>query len=383
MRRAPRTPRGTPRTPRRTAARAAPPHRCEGRIAARPSERGPRQVLGKLNASVSLVSMRDALRDATYGAMRAERFVAAHHLRNEGAFRTAHEAMRKADAWAPKLHPCQPWPSTTSLVQTWKGDPQSAETDPARPGITLEGFPAAGVDGTDGEHPRYTKVVGNLAREVGLYEKQSSFFVQAKTAQSTITGNVFFNGPRAGINANDGFGGGDEIAWNLVFSTCRESGDHGPINSWDRLPFLTDLTGSFSSVPSLTTRNLIFANYGGSQAFDNDDGSSFYHTIGNVFYSSDGFKMDYGGHDSNFSSNVVVVLPSVFVVVEVLVVPPGPVDCEPPATGVGALVGANDGAPVLGCTSVTTCDPSGYVTTRFTLPSAAVVVTVTVPSVPL
>lgn len=35
---------------------------------------------------------------------------------------------------------------------------------------------------------------------------------------------------RAGINFNDGFGGGDTIANNLVFSTCRESGDHGPIN---------------------------------------------------------------------------------------------------------------------------------------------------------
>ena len=78
------------------------------------------------------------------------------------------------------------------------------------------------------------QVTGNLAREIGHYEKQSSFFVQAKTAESVITGNVFFNGPRAGINANDGFGGGDEIAHNLVFSTCRESGDHGPFNSWDR-----------------------------------------------------------------------------------------------------------------------------------------------------
>ena len=35
-----------------------------------------------------------------------------------------------------------------------------------------------GVDGTDGEHPRHTAVTGCTAREVGLYEKQSSFFVQ-------------------------------------------------------------------------------------------------------------------------------------------------------------------------------------------------------------
>ena len=41
---------------------------------------------------------------------------------------------------------------------------------------------------------RYTTVLSNTAREVGLYEKQSSFYVQAKTAQSIIRGNVFFNG---------------------------------------------------------------------------------------------------------------------------------------------------------------------------------------------
>jgi hypothetical protein len=113
-----------------------------------------------------------------------------------------------------------------NAIAAW-GFTNETETDRARPGIKLANFPAAGVDGTDGEHPRYTRVIGNVAREVGLYEKQSSFFVQAKTAQTTIEGNVFFNGPRAGINANDGFGGGDEIAHNLVFSTCRESGDHG------------------------------------------------------------------------------------------------------------------------------------------------------------
>lgn len=44
----------------------------------------------------------------------------------------------------------------------------------------------------------------NLAREVGLYEKQSSFWFQGKVAQSIIKHNVFFNGPRAGINFNDG-----------------------------------------------------------------------------------------------------------------------------------------------------------------------------------
>ena len=43
---------------------------------------------------------------------------------------------------------------------------------------------------------------------------------------------VFFNGPRAGANFNDGFGGGNEVESNLIFNMCRESTDHGPINSW-------------------------------------------------------------------------------------------------------------------------------------------------------
>ena len=44
-----------------------------------------------------------------------------------------------------------------------------------------------------------------------------------------LEGNIFFNGPRAGINFNDGFGGNSTIRKNLVFNTCRESGDHGMI----------------------------------------------------------------------------------------------------------------------------------------------------------
>ena len=114
-----------------------------------------------------------------------------------------------------------------NAIASW-GFTNETATDPGRPGVAIENAPAAGVDGTDGFHPRYNTILSNTVREVGLYEKQSSFYVQAKTAESIISGNVFFNGPRAGINANDGFGGGDKISHNLVFSSCRESGDHGP-----------------------------------------------------------------------------------------------------------------------------------------------------------
>lgn len=55
-------------------------------------------------------------------------------------------------------------------------------------------------------------------------EKQSSFYFQAKSAQVTIQDNIFVNGPRAGINFNDGFGGGANITYNFLANTCRESG---------------------------------------------------------------------------------------------------------------------------------------------------------------
>jgi len=53
--------------------------------------------------------------------------------------------------------------------------------------------------------------------------------------------NVVFNLARAGFNFNDGFGGGDEVYGNILWNTCRESSDHGPMNSWDRLPYLTTI----------------------------------------------------------------------------------------------------------------------------------------------
>jgi len=194
-----------------------------------------------------------------------------------------------------------------NAIAAW-GYTNETDTDPGRPGVKLENAPAAGVDGTDGEHPRRTTVQNCTAREVGLYEKQSSFFVQAKTAESRILSNVFFNGPRAGINSNDGFGGGDEIAYNLVFSSCRESGDHGPFNSWDRQPFLTTVrTGK----PSMQMQwrdihnNFFVDNYSPQETIDNDDGSAYYKAHDNfLVYGNRGMKNDFGGHDNHHFNNV-------------------------------------------------------------------------------
>jgi len=166
-----------------------------------------------------------------------------------------------------------------------------------------------GPDGRGGDQPRGTRVVGNLAREIGLWQKQSSLWFQAVAAETTLKGNVFFNGPRAAVNFNDGFGGGDELVNNLLVNTCRESSDHGPWNSWDRVPYITtERTGKPSITPKLRQihHNFIIGNYNAQEAMDTDDGSAYLHTHHNVMvYGDNGLKSDFGGHDHVWESNLL------------------------------------------------------------------------------
>ena len=101
----------------------------------------------------------------------------------------------------------------------------------------------------------------------------------------------------------------------MLFNTCRESSDHGAFNSWDRLPYFTDIAdGSTpSTVPAFTEahHNLVVANYGADGGcFDNDDGSSYYRIHHNVCYFG-GHKSDFDGH-TKLSYNNLHIVPSVY-----------------------------------------------------------------------
>jgi hypothetical protein len=140
-----------------------------------------------------------------------------------------------------------------------------------------------GWDATAGDIPQGTTIVGNMIRETGIWEKQSSCFFQAKTAGSTLRRNLCFNLPRAGFNFNDGLGGGDEVHENLIFNSNRETSDHGPINSWDRQPYVSkfgaagDGVATAHMLPRNISQNFLVANYGGTNgAIDNDDESLRY-----------------------------------------------------------------------------------------------------------
>jgi hypothetical protein len=87
--------------------------------------------------------------------------------------------------------------------------------------------PGMGFDATAGNQPRGTQVLYNLVHEVGLWTKQNSFYFQSESFGNIIQGNIAYNGPRAGINFDDGMGGGSQVLNNVLFNMCRESSDHG------------------------------------------------------------------------------------------------------------------------------------------------------------
>jgi len=95
---------------------------------------------------------------------------------------------------------------------------------------------------------------------------------------------------------------------NLVANCVRESGDHGPFNSWDRVPYITTLrTGKPSIIPAWReiTRNFIISTYSSQEAIDTDDGSSYYRTHHNLFvFAANGLKSDFGGQHNEHSNNV-------------------------------------------------------------------------------
>ena len=140
--------------------------------------------------------------------------------------------------------------------------------------MVSEGDTVVGVDGDGGDQPRGTLFANNLVHDIGLTERQSSAFGEFKACESIVEGNIVYNIPRAAVNINDGFGGGTIIRRNLLFNTCRESGDHGPFNSWDRQPYLVN--GTLIPRYNEITHNLIISNYGSGFGVDNDDTSSYY-----------------------------------------------------------------------------------------------------------
>lgn len=173
-------------------------------------------------------------------------------------------------------------------------------------------FHPQGPDSRELDVPLDTEIEGNEAHDLGLWQKQSSLLFQAMAARTIMRRNVAYNLPRAAINLNDDHGGGDLIAANVLVNAVRESGDHGPVNSWSRLPYITPIrNGSMSILPKprVIQGNVILGTYSSQECIDNDDGSAWYNTTGNVLiYAQYGMKSSFGGWQNRHTHNLYVMV---------------------------------------------------------------------------
>ena len=91
------------------------------------------------------------------------------------------------------------------------------------------------------------------------------------------------------------------MSGNLLFNHVRETGDHGPFNSWDRQPYFTlngvsdgwnasikasvginNASASYIAAQSYISGNFIINGYNGVWSIDHDDGSQRYNDSANL-----------------------------------------------------------------------------------------------------
>jgi len=129
---------------------------------------------------------------------------------------------------------------------------------PPRPFLTPV-YPPAFALAVVPRYPSGLEIRQNLMHELGVWGKQTSCFFQGVSGRNVFAENACFNGPRAMVNINDGMLGLSNITDNILFNGCRESDDHGNVNSWDRTPMLhltQDNSGPATWSPGMSTVRL-------------------------------------------------------------------------------------------------------------------------------
>jgi len=139
------------------------------------------------------------------------------------------------------------------------------------------------------EYPRNIKVKDCYFYNLGIYEKQTSPVTMSVSSKVTVEGCTIHHVPRAGLNVCDGSFGGHRFINNLVFDTVRETGDHGPFNSWGRDRFWSldgyDTGGNngankrkVATLDAIETTVIAHNMFVGNRGFgiDLDDGSTNY-----------------------------------------------------------------------------------------------------------
>jgi hypothetical protein len=168
------------------------------------------------------------------------------------------------------------------------------------------------------DYPAFNTIQSNYVGGMGVWSKQSAAYYKSVTRSNFLLDNVFHDGPRSGVNYNDGAMGGEVMQGNLLLNFVKESNDHGPFNSWDRQPYVyradeDDLEGKgtllISPQTQLIANNFMFnVNYHGQSCgsinLDHDDESSQYNDVDNVLVFG-GIKF-FDGINRSASRNLII-----------------------------------------------------------------------------
>ena len=141
-------------------------------------------------------------------------------------------------------------------------------------------------------HPRECDIRNNTIHDIGVFGKQTAGVFLSLCSEITVSHNLIYDTPRAAVCINDGLYGGHIVEYNDIHDTVRETGDHGPFNSWGREPYwcrdqghgpASHPAGDVGRYVHKTTiiRFNRFRDRTG-WGIDLDDGSSFYHLYGNL-----------------------------------------------------------------------------------------------------
>jgi len=146
------------------------------------------------------------------------------------------------------------------------------------------------------DYPAQCRISNNLMNRFGIIGKQVAGVMISMAEEITVSHNTIYQCPRAAICINDGCWGGHIIEFNDAFNTVRESGDHGPFNSWGRDRWWKTSYNGGRDIETFAKARSTLDNYkvthirynrfshpgGHSWGIDLDDGSSNYHVYSNL-----------------------------------------------------------------------------------------------------
>lgn len=200
-------------------------------------------------------------------------------------------------------------PDSTYCTSSWENERHIAE------------FENAGKLGAASEnYPRDIRIDRCLFQNLGMEDKQSAGVCISLASRVTVAHTTCCRLPRAGINICENAFGGHTICDCDLFDCVRETGDHGPFNSWGRDRFWSlngfDTAGKsgnskqpYALCDMLAENRLIHNRVVGGRGFgiDLDDGSTNYRIENNFCYGV-GIKLR-EGFFRTVRNNVVMYAP--------------------------------------------------------------------------